>query len=78
MSEAVIIEVIKVAGIFATLVVAIIGIKKANRNKKDIQEIHVLINSNLQEMLNLTREAATAKGNLQGRAEQTEENKVKP
>ena len=65
-----------IAGIVAVLgaisaLVAAVGVMIAK-----IQQLHILINSNLQEMLELNRKAAEAKGQLKGKAEERSDRQV--
>jgi hypothetical protein len=73
MSDDLIIEVLKLAGIGVTLIISILGLLKSNRTSKKIGEVHLQINSRMDELLKLNRESSKAEGNLEGRAQMKEE-----
>ena len=60
MTDAVTIEVVKLSGIFITLVVSCLAAYTSWRNGKKVKEIHVMINSRMDELLALSREAGKA------------------
>lgn len=60
--------------IFAGFLTALIGTIKSFRNGKDIDKVHLLINSRLDELLLLTKRASYAEGVIQGEINKTDQN----
>jgi hypothetical protein len=62
---------VKVAIVSATppTLAALAALFQTRRTKAQLTELHVLINSRLTELLNLTKESAHAEGKLEGQAE---------
>ena len=73
MTEGVTIAIITVVGAIATAFVN----KRIAQVHKKVDEIELRIDGRMDELLELTRKSSKAEGNVEGRAEQTEENKAK-
>lgn len=74
MSNLIIVELIKILGIIITLVVTCIGLHTANKNKKSIKEIHVMINSRFDQFLKIQKELGHAEGKAEEKADEKTKN----
>lgn len=71
MSENVILEIVKTSGIILTAILSLAGLVYTVKSNNKVEAYHKEVNGKMGELLDTTKKL----GNLEGRAEQTQEEK---
>lgn len=75
MTENVTLEIIKTTGIIITAILSLVGLIYTVKGKNKIEAYHKEVNGKMGELLDVSKTAAKAEGNLEGRADLKQEQK---
>lgn len=75
MTENVTLEIIKTVGIVLTTIISSIALVYTVKGKNRVEEYHKEVNGKMGQLLDVSKTAAKAEGNLEGRADLKQEQK---